>query len=86
MEVQDCYKTMMCTIFEDNNRAIELSKTSKMSLRTKHATIKHFHFRSFVVKGVIRILKVDTAEQEADFITKPLPDALFNYLRKKVLG
>ena len=86
MDVGDCNKTMMCTVFEDNNGAIELAKTPKMRPRTKHVAIKYHHFRSFVAKGVIRILKVDASEQEADFLTKPLPVVLFNYLRKKVLG
>ena len=67
IDVQDCDKTMICTVFEDNNGAIELVKTPKMKPRTKHVAIKRHHFRSFVAKGVIRILKVDSVEQDADF-------------------
>ena len=67
MDVQDCNKNMMCVVFEDNNGAIKLAKTPKMRPRTKHLSIKYHHFSSFVAKGVIRTLKVDTAEQEADF-------------------
>jgi len=31
-------------------------------------------------------VKVDTTEQEADFLTKPLVQQLFCYLRRKVMG
>ena len=77
---------MMCTVFDDKNGAIELAKTLKMGPRTTHAAIKHHYFRSFVSKGVIRIPEVDMTEKDADFLPKPLPDELLNYLRKKVLG
>ena len=86
VDVKDCDKLMMCVVFEDNNGAIELAKTPKMRPRTKHLEIKHHHFRSFLAKGDMNTLKVDMVEQEADFLTKPLPEQLFIYLRKKVLG
>ena len=86
MDAKDCDRSMMCIVFEENNGAIELAKMQKMRPQTKHSAIKHRHFRSFVAKGVIRMLKVHTVEQETDFLTKSLPDQLFNYLSKKVLG
>ena len=85
-DIADCSKTMKCTVFEDNNGALELAKTPKMRPRTKHIAIKHHHFRSFVEKGDMKTQKVDTTEQEADFLTKPLVLQLFSYLRRKVMG
>ena len=85
MDVQDCDKTMMYTVFEDNNGSIELDKRPKMRPQTKHVVIKCHRFLSFVAKGVISMLKVNTVEQEADFLTNPLPALLFNYLRGNVL-
>ena len=71
MDVKDCDKSMMYAVFEDNNGAIELAKTPKMRLRTKHIAIKCHHFCSFVAKGDIKILKVDKKEKEVDW-TKPI--------------
>ena len=86
MNIPDCKKKMKCTVFEDNNGALELATTPKMRLRTKHVAIEYHHFREFIARLLIKILKVDVAEQEADFLTKPLAEALFKYLRKKALG
>lgn len=86
MEIPECNKSMKCTVFEDNNGALEMAKTPKMRPRTKHIAIKYHHFRTYIQNGDIKIEKIDTAEQEADFLTKPLVLQLFGYLRRKVLG
>ena len=86
MDVPSCDKIMKCTVFEDNNGAIELAKAPMMRPRTKHIAMKYHNFRSCVQKGETIIEKVDAAEQEADFLTKPLVLQLFCYLRKKVMG
>ena len=85
MNIPDCNKIMKCTVFEDDNGAIELAKTPKMRPRTKHIAIKYHHFRSHTQNGDIVVQKVDTAEQEADFSTKPLVLQLFSYRRRKVM-
>ena len=77
MDVPDCSKTMKCTVFEDNNGALEMAKTPKMRPRTKHIAIKHHHFRSYFQKGDMLIEKVGTAEQEAYFFNKPLGTTAF---------
>ena len=70
MDIPECNKSMKCTVFEDNNSALEIAKTSKMRPRTKHIAIKCHHFCMHVQQGDIKIVKIDTAEQEADFLTK----------------
>ena len=77
---------MQCAVFEDNNGALEMAKTPKMRPRTKHIAIKYHHFRSHVENGDLLLEKIDTTEQEADFLTKPLVQQLFCYLRRKVMG
>ena len=86
IDMPECSKSMKCTVFKDNNGALELANTPKMRLQTKHITIKYHHFRTCVQNGDIKIVKVDTTEQEADFLTKPLVQQLFCYLRRKVMG
>ena len=75
-----------CTLFEDNNGAIQLARTKKYRPRTKHIAIKYHRFRKYVQDGVVSILPIDTKEQIADVFTKPLSEIPFTYLRKKIQG
>ena len=86
MNTPECSKSMKYAVFEDNNGALELANAPKMRPRTKHIAIKYHHFRTCVQNGDIKIVKVDATEQEADFLTKPLVQQLFCYLRQKVMG
>ena len=74
------------TVFEDNNGAIELAKEPKYRPRTKHIAIKYHHFRDNVQSGKVEIKPIDTKEQRADIMTKPLEKTQFEYLRKSING
>ena len=74
------------TVFEDNNGALELAREPKYRPRTKHISIKYHHFREHVKEGKIKIEHVDTNEQRADIMTKPLEKSKFEYLRSLTLG
>ena len=75
-----------CTIFEDNNGALELAREPRYRPRTKHIAIKYHHFREHVKSGRIKINPIDTKEQIADQFTKGLPTSTFEFLRYKLLG
>ena len=75
-----------CTLFEDNNGALELANSPRYRPRTKHIAIKYHHFRERVQNGTIVIKPVDTNEQIADQFTKGLQIGTFKYLRSKLLG
>jgi hypothetical protein len=75
-----------CKAFEDNSGALELAKAPKLRPRTKHINIKYHHFREFVKDGKVELYKIGTEEQEADLLTKGLPESTFIYLRKKIMG
>ena len=74
------------TEFEDNNGALELATAPKIRPRTKHIAVKYHHFRSHVQNGSIKIKAIDTTQQQADLLTKPLPLQAFVYLRKLIMG
>ena len=74
------------TIHEDNRGALELAIEPKFRPRTKHIATKYHHFRNAVAKGRIKILSIDTKEQQADIFTKPLPKPQFEKLRKLIMG
>ena len=69
--------TVRCTVFEDNSGALELANVPKMRPRTKHINNKYHHFRDHVRNKQILVKAVDTREQVADYLTKPLPRELF---------
>ena len=75
-----------CKVFEDNSGALEMAKTHKYRPRTKHLNIKLHHFRDYVTRGEISIHKVDTTEQIADILTKPVSREILEYLRPKAMG
>ena len=74
-----------CNVYEDNESCIAMAKNRKFSPRTKHIAIKYHHFRSHVDKSIF-IHSVDTNEQIADMLTKPLEEKQFEYLRRKLSG
>ena len=76
---------MNCNVYEDNESCIAMAKNRKFSPRTKHIAIKYHHFRRCLNKTVF-INSVDTIEQIADALTKPLEQKQFQYLRKKLCG
>ena len=75
-----------CTVFEDNQGALELAIAPKMRPRTRHIAVKYHHFREHVERGLIKIVYVDTKGQLADMFTKALPFTLLHPLRESVLG
>ena len=74
-----------CKCFEDNSGALELAKTPKLRPRTKHINIIYHHFRSAVKKGLVEIFSIDTKDQIADIMTKPLNQNLFLKHRKRLM-
>ena len=75
-----------CQVFEDNSGAIEIAKVPKMRPRTKHINIKYHHFRDYVERGEITVHPLDTKDQPADMLTKPLNESTLTNHREFVMG
>ena len=75
-----------CKVFEDNSGALEIAMNHKYRPRTKHLNVKLHHFRDYVTRGEITVTKVDTGQQLADYLTKPLNWETLVKLRQKVMG
>jgi hypothetical protein len=75
------------TVFEDNNGAISLALSPKISPRTKHIAVKYHHFRTSIgeANGIV-IEKIDTDKQKADIFTKGLSAEQHQAIRKLLLG
>ena len=79
---------MHVTIHEDNAGALILAKTipPQATPRSKHYAIKTHWFRDEIIKRGITLVACPTLEQLGDIFTKCIPQAQFEYLRKKLMG
>lgn len=68
-------------VFEDNAGDIEMANNHKYCPRTKHLNNRIHHFRQYIDSGKIKVEKIDTKDQEADILTKPLPIYLNKTIR-----
>jgi hypothetical protein len=75
-----------CKVFEDNSGALEMAQVHKYRPRTKHLNVKLHHFRDYVARKEITIHKIDTKDQLADYLTKPVNIDILRKLRKIVMG
>jgi hypothetical protein len=78
--------TVYCKLFEDNAGAIYLAKVPKMRPRTRHIDQKYHHFREWVKSGLIDVLPIDTLDQPADLLTKPLDLSSFVKFPRAIMG
>lgn len=71
---------VQCTVFEDNKGCINSVLAPMIRHITKHITLKHHHFRSYVKKQLISIHNINTKMQISDIFTKSLKDTQFSKL------
>jgi hypothetical protein len=77
--------TVHCRVFEDNSGAVEIAKVPKYRPRTKHLNNRLRHFRSYVGIRQISIHKIDTLNQPAGLLTKPLGTDAIGKFRKMTM-
>jgi hypothetical protein len=75
-----------CQLFEYNSGAFEIANTQKYRPRTKHINVKLHHFRDYVSQKEISIHPINTLEQLADYLTKPVNLETLIKLQVKVMG
>ena len=76
----------MTKLFVDNSGAVELSRDRKSCHRSRHVDRRYFKVRELGFEGALRVEHVDTAENAADLLTKPLPVAAFEKHTKRVMN
>jgi hypothetical protein len=75
------------TVFEDNNGALSLATSPKISPRTKHTAVKYHHFWSKIgVKKGIIMQRIDMTDQKADIFTKGRGATQFAHICKLIMG
>ena len=73
-------------LYVDNTATVNLSYNPEYHNRTKHIDRRHFYVRELVEEHVLQVLYVNTAENLADFFTKPLPPKAFFKLRDQIMN
>jgi hypothetical protein len=73
-------------VFEDNNGALLLANAQRLTNRTKYFLVKWHFFWSYVKTGAVQVVKIDTKEQKADYLTKGLSREVFERIRKLAQG
>jgi len=77
-------------VFEDNMGAYYLANNQRLTSRSKHFLTKYHFFWQAVREGVegveVKVSKIDTKLQNADYLTKGLPQEVFHANRQRVQG
>ena len=73
------------TVYEDNNGAIVVAKSPRMTPSSKHIAVKYHWFRKHVGKEFV-ILKIESENQKAEIFTKGLQGQIFVGIRKLLCG
>jgi hypothetical protein len=77
---------LSATVFEDNAAALALALNHRLNHNTRYFNSKYHHFWEHVDSGEIKIQKIDTQEQRADYLTKGLTREAFERIRRFVQG
>ena len=73
------------TIYEENNGAIVVATSPRMTPKSNHIAINYHWFRQHVGKEFV-IRKIKSENQKADIFTKGLQDQTFVRIRKLLCG
>ena len=75
-------------MFEDNAACIFTATNWRlpMSARSKHIDTRIFKLREFVETGVLELLKVESADNVSDCLTKALPRESVEMAREYMFG
>ena len=72
------------TLCCDNQGAIRVANNPELHKKMKHIDIRFRYIQQALNTGVIQVHYVNSKNQVADILTKPLPSTSFKYLREKL--
>ena len=73
-------------LYVDNSGAVELSRDRKSCHRSRHVDRRYFKVRELAAEGHLWVEHVNTAENPADLLTKPLKFDTFARHRMRVMN
>jgi hypothetical protein len=66
-------------LYEDNNACIDMSNDPAHRARTRHIDLRRYKLKEYVQRQVLILMRKDTKDQHADFLTKILTGPTFHY-------
>ena len=85
-DFHDIASSVKATRFEDNNSALQLATTQRVTNRTRYYAVKWHWFWDAVRTGKVQIAPIATSEQAADYLTKGLVKEPFESNRRANQG
>ncbi len=82
----DFKSTICCRVFEDNNGALQLATKQCITNRTKYFLAKWHFFWHHACNGDVKVLKIATTDQLADYLTKGLNRKAIECIQKLAQG
>jgi hypothetical protein len=81
-------KTTPTLFFEDNQAAIAIAEApvSRLHEKTRAIGIREYFCRDCIASGECRVIYVNSKQNIADIMTKPLPRDTFCNLRDQIMG
>ena len=76
-----CSRFVVTAVYEDNNEAIVVATSLRMTASSKHIAVKYDWFRQHVGKKFV-IRKIESENQKADIFTKGSQGQIFARIRK----
>ena len=73
-------------LYEDNNGALLMANAQQPTKRTRHMDIKTFALQQWVEKDLIRLRRINTADNYSDVLTKATGRTLFYRHMNYILG
>ena len=80
----NCTSYKLTVLYKNNNSCIGLTENSLHYKRTKHIDVYYHYTRDVVENKVVMAGKIDTTDQVADILTKPLGKVLFSKHLKSI--
>ena len=77
-------QTRSTQVFVDSQVAISIASNPIFHGKTKHFKIKFYFLREIQHDGEVTLIHCKTKVQNADILTKTLPRARFEFLRKRL--
>ena len=73
-------------LYVDNSGAVELSRDRKSCHRSRHVDRRYFKVRELAALNELAVQHIDTADNPADLLTKPLPFASYSKHRTTLMN
>jgi hypothetical protein len=73
-------------LYEDNDGATAMANAGKPTPRSRHIDVKYYAIQEWVERDLVILQRIDTADNTADILTKPLGRILFYRHKDYLMG